>query len=47
MFYLIDGVLKPEDKICIDNKFRIEDGPSFLPIKMNLVESGESTFLGT
>ncbi|KAL5236934.1 hypothetical protein ACI65C_004344 [Semiaphis heraclei] len=38
----IDGVMKPEDKICIDNKFRIESGPSF-PIKTNLLESGESS----
>jgi len=44
MFYLVHGVLKPEDKICIDNKFRIENSPSF-PIKLNHVESSESKLL--
>jgi len=44
MFYLVDAELKSEDKICIDNKSKIEDGPSF-PLKMNHVEFSESKFL--
>jgi len=44
MFDLVDGEMKPDDKICIDNKSMTKDGPP-LDLQINNEESGEQKIL--